>query len=282
MSKIPGFKVVRPLVNREASAKLKTLIKTRKQFRDIRKQLLSRNFEFRTADFMIQEVLEGNQVVVTSLTSGITDGNLIFNRGSDLIYYDELTYTLQIEYFNTDETNEFAETKVAVVSLLDPSLINNATNIFALIDNKGVVTERIPSSPLNPSYRKSVVVIRDTYNGTFVHNSAQEGLIQVNLGSPECYLWQKRVVFRSDGTLPNLNADPQNHVTGVLRKSVVKGARSFKSTYYSDSGRNQPLKTQYDAVTGEVTFGDLVILMIGGLQPGVRQRITVTGRLKFY
>lgn len=272
-----------PVDNTRRVAEVKRRIQQQDNFNSIRKLIVSRNFEFRTVDFHINEQFEGNTVVLVSLINNIGVGNLIFNRSNGIIFYDELTYTLQIEYINTAEpgsTKTEGETKVALLSLLDPEIIEKGTNIFALINSKGDVIERVPSSPLNPSYRKSVVVIRDTYNHAYVHNSAQEGLTLVNLAEPEAFLLQKRVIFKSDGSLPDPSITRPKSSGDLLERERKTG--SFKSTYFSDSGRGQPLKTQYNAITGEITYGDLVVLMIGGENPNITQNITITGRLKFY
>lgn len=224
----------------------KDTIKMENQLKNIMQEALKSCMQLKQIDFQINKSFNGNGTAAFSLVKDIKYGSLIFNRTTQIINFKKLSYTTCISYVTQDNATFLGESKVATIWTRDPDTIMVPKNIFSTMNVNGQVMQNLPTSFLNTSLQKDVLVIRNKYVSCFITNK----LITASSGDTQTIKFNNTIYFDRDGE---------------------------KSNYYG-----KVKSTSYDEQTGLITQGNLAILMMSGKKATVSQTITITGRLEYY
>lgn len=239
--------------------------KQEKVFQKVKKDIISRSIKVRVIDFQIEMTLDSMTVMVESLVGNIFRGEQLYQRLNDRIFYKEIHYTTVVAFKQQSNASLIGSTKVALVWLRNPDLINRAQDIFVL-QTKDAATPPITnldSAFLNTGLKNAVTVLRDSYLTTLVHNSG------ISIPQNTAYISGESEVI-----------DDERRV--FFQISETEDSNHKRPLYWMDRGRNFPLGTEYDPQSGIITTGELAFLVIAGPTPTLIEQVTITGRLSFY
>lgn len=253
-------------------------------------------------EFFFTASLAPSTVQVFRVLDGLKLGNKTFQRVGSEIYYEYIKYTVQLFHGlskankSEDELMIYGETKVALVWFRNPDTLNNADKLFGTVNLEGVTITGFPKAPVNPSFRKAFVVIRNKYAPDNICNDyykqSTEPVVAIQTPHRRINCFKEYQPFRTkskeqldtERERRDFARNNNNNSSSIEQFKVEKYTKNKKSklSYYSNSNTNVPLCTTYkiDGTDNvEIVTGELCFVIITGSNKQIQTEIMIEGRL---